>query len=125
MTGASSRRKGNRAEQQVAALLRTHGWQARTSRSVQGVQGGPDLITNCPAAIEVKDHARMDLAGWVDQAVAQADGKTPVVIHKRRGKGNPADWYATLRLSDLLQLLGYAERSEAAVPMSGGGSGGL
>jgi Holliday junction resolvase len=105
MSGSTSRRKGNKAEQAVAKLLRDRGWQARTSRSVQGVQGGPDIITDCPLAIEVKDQARMELAGWLDQAVAQADGKPAVVIHKRRGKGNPADWYATMRVDDLLALL--------------------
>jgi hypothetical protein len=105
MSGATSRRKGNKAEQAVAKLLRDRGWQARTSRSVQGVQGGPDIITDCPLAIEVKDQARMELAAWLDQAVAQADGRTPVVVHHRRGKGNPAEWYATLRVDDLLALL--------------------
>jgi hypothetical protein len=106
VSGATSRRKGNKAEQAVARLLREHGWQARTSRSVQGVQGGPDIITDCPLGIEVKDQARMELAAWLDQAVGQAQpGTTPVVIHHRRGKGNPADWYATLRVDDLLALI--------------------
>jgi len=106
MSGATSRRKGQRAEQAVAKLLRSAGWQARTSRSVQGVQGGADLITDCPLSIEVKDHARMELAAWLDQAVAQASPGAPgVVFHHRRGKGNPADWYATMRVSDLLALV--------------------
>ncbi len=106
MSGSSSRRKGNRAELAVAKLLRAEGWQARTSRSVQGVQGGADLITDCPLSIEVKDHARMELAAWLDQAVAQAEPGAPgVVFHHRRGKGNPADWYATMRVSDLLALV--------------------
>ena len=106
MSGASSRRKGQRAEQAVAKLLRSAGWQARTSRSVQGVQGGADLITDCPLSIEVKNHARMELAAWLDQAVAQGSPGAPgVVFHHRRGKGNPADWYATMRVSDLLALV--------------------
>jgi hypothetical protein len=106
MSGATSRRKGNKAEQAVAKLLRDRGWQARTSRSVQGVQGGPDIITDCPLAIEVKDQARMELAAWLDQAVAQAQpGTTPVVIHHRRGRANPSEWYATLRFDDLLALI--------------------
>ena len=105
MSGAA-RRKGNRAEVAVAAWLRTHGWTARTSRSAQGLQGGPDIITDCPVSWEVKDQARLDLAGWVDQAVAQAQpGRPGVVIHKRRGKANPADWYVTMRAADFLSLL--------------------
>ena len=106
MSGAASRRKGQKAEQAVAKMLRAWGWAARTSRSVQGVQGGADLITDCPLSIEVKDHARMELAAWLDQAVAQAEpGRPGVVIHHRRGKGQVADWYATMRVSDLLELV--------------------
>ena len=106
MSGATSRRKGQKAEQAVAKMLRAWGWAARTSRSVQGVQGGADLITDCPLSIEVKDHARMELAAWVDQAVRQAEpGRPGVVIHHRRGKGQVSDWYATMRVSDLLELV--------------------
>ena len=106
MSGATSRRKGQKAEQAVARMLRAWGWAARTSRSVQGVQGGADLITDCPLSIEVKDHARMELAAWLDQAVAQAQPGAPgVVFHHRRGKGQPEDWYATMRVADLLELV--------------------
>jgi len=106
MSGASSRRKGNRAELAVVKLLKAYGWTARTSRSAQGVQGGADIITDCPLSVEVKDHARMELAAWLDQAVAQAEsGKPGVVFHHRRGKGQPADWYATMRVADLLELV--------------------
>lgn len=106
MSGRASRQKGQRAEQAVAKWLRSLGWQARTSRSVQGLQGGADLITDCPLSIEVKDHARLELAAWVDQAVAQASPAAPgVVLHKRRGKGSPGDWYATMRAADLLALV--------------------
>lgn len=106
MSGAAARRKGQKAEQAVAKMLRAWGWAARTSRSVQGVQGGADLITDCPLSIEVKDHARMELAGWLDQAVSQSSTGAPgVVFHHRRGKGNPEDWYATMRVADLLELV--------------------
>ena len=106
MSGSSSRRKGARAEQAVARWLRANGWAARTSRSAQGVQGGADIITDCPLSLEVKDHARMELAAWLEQAVAQAEpGRPGVVLHKRRGKGNPGDWYATMRAADLIDLV--------------------
>ena len=110
MSGAASRRKGQRAELAVAKMLRAFGWAARTSRSVQGVQGGADLITDCPLSLEVKDHARMELAAWLDQAVAQARPGAPgVVLHKRRGKGDPGDWYATLRAADLIALVRHVQ----------------
>ena len=60
-------------------------------------------------AVEVKRVARLDLAGWVDEAVIEAgngDAAVAVVIHKRRGKGQPGDQYVTMRLCDLAVLLG-------------------
>ena len=106
MSGASSRRKGQKAEQAVARLLRAWGWAARTSRSVQGVQGGADLITDCPLSIEVKDHQRFELAAWLEQAVRQAEpGRPGVVFAKRRLHANPEDWYAVMRVADLLELV--------------------
>ena len=106
MSGASSRRKGQKAEQAVARMLRAWGWAARTSRSVQGVQGGADLITDCPLSIEVKDHQRFELAAWLEQAVRQAEpGRPGVVFAKKRGRANPEDWYAVMRVDDLLELV--------------------
>lgn len=59
-------------------------------------------------AIECKNHAAMNLAGWVDEARSEAtnDGAMlGVVVHKRRGKGRAGDQYVTLTLSDLVKLL--------------------
>jgi len=103
---AAERRKGNRAEQQVAETLRQHGWRAITSRDGRGgAQGGGDIITDFPAVLEVKDHARLDLAGWVDQVVEEAGVSPGFVIHKRRGKSDPELWYVTGQLGDLILLV--------------------
>lgn len=59
-------------------------------------------------AIECKNHAAMNLAGWVTEAQAEAvnDGALlGFVVHKRRGKGQAGDQYVTLALSDLVKLL--------------------
>ena len=106
MSGSYSRRKGQRAEQDVARYLRSEKWDAQTSRAASGAQRGDDLVTDCPLSFEIKDHARVELAAWVDQAVSNSSpGRPGVVVHKRRGKGNPADWYATMRLGDLIWLM--------------------
>lgn len=103
---AAERRRGNRAEQQVAATLRTWGYKAITSRDGRGgAQGGGDIITDFPAVLEVKDHARLDLAGWVDQVVAEAAADPGFVIHKRRGRSDPEQWYVTGQLGDLILLV--------------------
>jgi hypothetical protein len=104
--GKAERDKGNRAERAVVATLRRWGWEAMTSRSARGgTQKGADVITDFPAVIEVKDWTRLDLAGWLKQ-LAEEQGDDPgFVIHKKRGKSNPEEWYVTGTLRDLLRLV--------------------
>lgn len=106
MSGARSRRKGQRAEQSVARYLRDCGWDAATTRAVSGFQQGRDIATDAPVSIEVKDHTTLDLAGWVRQAEANATDDAPgVVWHKRRGTTDPGDWYVTMTGRTLVRLL--------------------
>lgn len=106
MSGASSRRKGNRAEVEVVRVLREHGYLAETSRAARGgYQSGEDIVTDFPASLEVKNQARLDLAGWWAQAEYQANGRPAAVIHKRVGKANAEDWWVTLDLKTLLRIL--------------------
>ena len=110
MSGATSRRKGNRAEVDVVNLLRSHGYDVETSRSVRGgYQSGADILGDFPMVIEVKNQAKLDLAGWWAQASYQANGALPVVIHKRVGKSDPAEWWVTMDVQTLLRLLGESE----------------
>lgn len=65
-------------------------------------------------AIECKDVAKLNLAGWVTEAQVEAtnDGALlGLVVHKRRGKGQAADQYVTLVLSDLVKLLTLANEN--------------
>ena len=106
MSGAGSRRKGNRAEVEVVRVLREAGYRAETSRANRGgFQSGEDIVSDFPASIEVKNQARLDLAGWWAQAEYQANGKPAVVIHKRVGKGQAEDWWVTMDVRTLLRLL--------------------
>jgi hypothetical protein len=106
MTGAASRRKGNRAEVEVVRVLREAGYEAETSRATRGgYQTGEDIVTNFPASIEVKNQARLDLAGWWSQAVEQAGDRPAVVVHKRVGKGKAGEWWVTMDLDTLIRLL--------------------
>lgn len=106
MSGASSRRKGNRAEVEVVRVLRDAGYQADTSRAARGgYQSGEDIVSDFPASIEVKNQARLDLAGWYGQASEQAQGQPAIVVHKRVGKSNGGEWWITTTLDDLLSLI--------------------
>lgn len=58
--------------------------------------------------VECKNHARMELGQWLKEAVVEAENDRAllgVVVHKRRGYGQPGDQYATVRLADLVALL--------------------
>lgn len=58
--------------------------------------------------IECKDHSRLDLAGWVDEADIERgndDALAGVVVHKRRGHGDPLDQYVTTTVRDLVAIL--------------------
>ena len=102
---AMQRRKGATAEVAVVNWLRDHGWpDARRYLAGDGRQPG-DVDGVPGVAIEVKNQARIELAAWLDQAVAEAGSALPVVVAKRRGVTDPGDWYAVLRFSDLMGLV--------------------
>ncbi|MCA1781888.1 MAG: hypothetical protein LC679_06850 [Intrasporangiaceae bacterium] len=106
MSGATSRRKGNAYECAVAAWLRSKGFRAITSRDARGgSQGGADVITDFPTTIECKNHAKLDLAGWIDQAVNDAAGDPAAVWVKRRGKGDVGESYVVMRADDFVALV--------------------
>ena len=107
---ATERRKGATYERQLAAYLTALGIPSeRTSRGVR--QDGGDLTNPLGLHLEAKNHQRLDLAGWVDQATRDSagTGRTPVVVVKRRGITHPARHYAVLELGHLLALLGVTE----------------
>jgi hypothetical protein len=107
MSGAASRRKGNRAEVEVVRVLREAGYEAETSRNARGgAQGGADINTDFPAMIEVKNQARLDLATWWKQAQDQAGDMPAVVVHKRVGKGDALEWWVTMDVQTLLRIVG-------------------
>ena len=104
---AYSRNKGNAWECAIAKYLRDHGYQAVTSRDLRGgTQGGSDIITDFPTCIEAKNHAKLDLAGWVDQAVDDAAGDWASVWVKRRGKSYVGESYVVMRATDFVALVG-------------------
>lgn len=58
--------------------------------------------------VECKNSSRIDLAGWIAEAQAEAvnDGALcGIVVAKRKGKGNPEDQYVVLTQGDLMKIL--------------------
>lgn len=66
-------------------------------------------ITGIPGVtIEVKNHKKMALSEWVDQAEAEATNAgnpVGVVWHKRPRKTDPMDWYVTMTGAQWVDIL--------------------
>jgi hypothetical protein len=62
--------------------------------------------------IEIKNHAKMDLAGWTAELEVEMKNDnawTGVVLHKRKGKGDVNEWYASMPARIWLALLKKAD----------------
>lgn len=111
----TNKARGTKLEREMADYLAAELGDERIDRlplrgnGDRGDIGGVRTILGLKVAIEVKNHSRLNLAGWVDEAVTEAgnaDAPVAVVIHKRRGKGKPAEQYVTMRARDFVALLG-------------------
>jgi Holliday junction resolvase len=106
---ARERDKGARGERELVELLHAAGWPRATRNFASGGRGNGDVAGGPQGVVfECKRHrGRLDLPAAMRQA-EQAAGElnVPVVAHRRDGH----DWWATLPLSDLLDLLALRER---------------
>jgi hypothetical protein len=105
----ANKAKGSAAERASCDYLNVRGIEAERVPAGATLDRGdlwvPDK--NWPA-IQVKNHARIDLSGWVDDVAIQAvnaNRSAGIVIHKRRGKGNPGSWYVTSTLDAFVTLM--------------------
>lgn len=108
----SARAAGPRFERQTADYLAEHvddriDRRVKTGAKDRGDIGGVRHMGG-RVVIECKDVTRCDLAGWVTEAEIERgndDALAGLVVHKRRGRGDPADQYVTLTLGELVALL--------------------
>jgi hypothetical protein len=89
--GAGPKRKGSAFERDVVHYLQEHGFgDAERSYGAGRPEDVGDIAGVPGITIEVKNHARLELAQWVDEAERERiNARQPfaVVIAKRRGKG--------------------------------------
>ncbi len=99
----NSRRKGKVGEQEFAALLRTHGFDARRGQQFSGGADSPDVVSQVLSwvHIEVKRVQDLNLAGACAQARRDCAGKPWIVAHRRNREG----WFITMDSDALYQLL--------------------
>jgi hypothetical protein len=108
---SAAKAKGSAAERDLVTFLRTAGFPHAERRLAGAAQDRGDIAGVPGVVLEVKNHASLNLAGWVDEAVAEQanDGADyGIVVHKRRGKGNAGDWYATCTVAQMARLLRQA-----------------
>jgi len=106
-----SKQKGTAFERSIADGLAQHLDDRIDRAPLRGTKDRGDIANvRSPfgkVALECKNVARLDLAGWVaevDVERGNLDGIAGFVVHKRRGKGDPLDQYVTGTLRDLLAL---------------------
>ena len=105
---SAAKRKGSGAERDVVAWLKTNGYPYADRRLAGATLDKGDVSGIPGVTIEIKNHAKMDLAGRVGELETEMKNDnawTGVVIHKRKGKGDVGQWYATMPASVWLALL--------------------
>lgn len=115
MSGRASKAKGAGAERDVRDYLKANGFPYADRRLAGATLDKGDISGIPGVTIEIKNHAKLDLAGWLEELrIEMSNDKawTGVVIHKRKGKGDPASWYATLPVSVWLDLLKLAIKGQ-------------
>ncbi|MEU4154806.1 hypothetical protein [Streptomyces antimycoticus] len=96
---SASKKKGTAAETAVVNFLRAIGFTQAERRTLNGTHDRGDIAGLPGIVIEVKNCSRQELAAWLDEAERERanDGASlGAVWHKRRGKGNPGDWFVTM-----------------------------
>ena len=100
--GRLSRNKGKTGERELAhEFFRVFGVAARRGVQFQGGPDSPDVVTEIPDLhIECKRTERFRLYEALEQAVADAKEKIPIVLHRQ----NKKPWVAVIRFDDLPRL---------------------
>lgn len=101
--GMKSRNKGKVGEREVAALLASHGYDARRGVQYHGGPDSPDVVGLPGAHVEVKRTESLRLYDALKQAEGDARGvEFPVVFHRK----NNRKWVCVLDAEDFLEIYG-------------------
>lgn len=99
---ADEREKGRKAELEVAAVFRAHGFDCDRTPNSGGLRIKGDLIGSVPAHLEIKRQEVLRIPTWIRQAESDAPPDATPVVAFRQSRGR---WYAVLPLDDLADLL--------------------
>lgn len=99
--GASERRKGQRGEREVAAILATAGIDCRRARDPGQRQMHGDIYGQVPFYVEVKNHAYLRMSPWLTKLELDRDERPPLLAFKHAGQ-----WWGAMPLTELARVLG-------------------
>ncbi len=109
----AAKAKGSKAERDVVKYLQEQGYKYAERRMAGDVNDRGDIAGVNGVCFEVKDHKAMKLAGWIEELrieTINAKADTGAVIHKRAGKSDVGEWYASMPVSvwvELIKKAGY------------------
>ena len=112
---SAAKRKGSQAERDVVAWLKANGYPYADRRVAGATLDKGDISGVLGVTIEVKNHKRMDLAGWVGELeveIKNDNAWTGTVIHKRHGKSDVDEWYCKMPAKVWLALIRTAMGGE-------------
>lgn len=99
----NGRAKGKRAENELANVLKRHGYEARRGQQYSGANGDADVIGVPGLHIECKRVEKLNLDAAMEQSKRDArEGEIPVVIHRKSRQ----EWRITMTLEDFLRIYG-------------------
>lgn len=102
------RRKGTAAETALVTWFVDHGFPFAERRALHGTADKGDVAGIPGVVIEVKNCESLALAAWLEEArqeATNAGASVFAVVHKRRGKGDPGQWYTTMPLAVFAELI--------------------
>jgi hypothetical protein len=109
---ASAKAAGSRFERSIADALAIHVDDRIDRRVKTGAKDRGDIAgwryAGLRIVAECKDVVATNLGGWIREAETERlndDAHVALVVHKRRGHGDPLDQYVTTTLRDLIALL--------------------
>lgn len=101
--GKMSKEKGKVGEREVAALLKSYGFEARRGQQFAGGGDSPDVVHNIPGLhIEVKRTEQLNMYAALEQADNDSKmGEYPVVFHRK----NNQPWVVVMGAEEFLSLI--------------------
>ena len=106
----ASKAKGTAFESSLLPLIRQYHPYAERRALTGAKDKGDFFLPGLDVVIEAKNQRTMSLGSWLDEAIVEARNagvEYGIVVHKRKGKTDPGEQFATMRFKDLLHLIGY------------------